>query len=109
MTCTREARIPEPNHATEIGKIIFYPQSNFLRQQTRHEDVSLLFSPQELVRAHRAQKRELRRSGRHGELCAAGGSTVSAGAARLRAASDVSSQTRRKVNSIVYSVLLNMR
>lgn len=44
MTCIREARIPEPNRATETGKIIFYPPSNFLRQQSLHEDVSLLFT-----------------------------------------------------------------
>lgn len=44
MACTREARIPEPNHATGIGKIIFYPLSNFPRQvEQLHEVVSLLF------------------------------------------------------------------
>lgn len=59
------------------------------------------------MRTHRAQKRELRRRGRHRELRAARASTVSTGAAKLCAASDVSSQKFRKVNSAVYSVLPN--
>lgn len=45
-----------------------------------------------LVRSRRVQERELRGGWRHGELRAAGVVAVSDGAARLRAASDVSSE-----------------
>lgn len=47
---------------------------------------------QKLVRLRCAQERELRCSGRHWELRTAGGFTVSTGAAKLCATSDVSSQ-----------------
>lgn len=48
--------------------------------------------PQKLVRLRCAQKRELCRRGGHGEFRAARGFTVSTGAAKLWATSDVSSQ-----------------
>lgn len=62
-----------------------------LHREEFEDDIRWFFL-QKLVRTRRAQERELRRRGRHREFRAARVSAVSAGAARLCATSDVSSQ-----------------
>ena len=64
------------------------------------------------MRLRCAQKRELCRRGRHREFRATGGFTVSTGAAKLCATSDVSSQEARELGGerifFAFEVSLNM-
>jgi len=72
-----------------ITRLVYPPLLGHLRKRHLLSGVTAL---QELVRVRGAQERELCGRGRLGELRAPGPGAVSTGDAKLRAASDVSSQ-----------------